>query len=57
VYLGDGACIGATGGDSRTRTPVDARGRGAMVKVCPVGYRKDFLGYGDVLNQKNGGGQ
>jgi len=46
VYAGAGDVIGATGGGSDTKTVADARARGAEVKVVPVTYRSDFLGYG-----------
>ena len=49
MFLGGDQCIGAVGGDRRTRTPADARGRGAMVKTAAIGYRKDFLGYRNIL--------
>lgn len=49
LYVGNGQVLGATGGDRRTKTPADARGRGAMVAAKPVGYRKDFVGHRNIL--------
>lgn len=53
VYLGNselGAlCVGAAGGGSKTKTVAVALAAKAAVKVLPVGYRKDFLGYRNIL--------
>ena len=46
LYVGDGQVVGATGGGPKTKTPDDARAIGAYVKVRPVDYRKDIVGYG-----------
>ena len=46
MYAGDGQVVGATGGGPKTKTPDDARAIGAYVKVRPVDYRKDIVGYG-----------
>ena len=37
--------VGASGGDSSTTTTEEAVRKNAMVKVKPVHYRRDFLGY------------
>lgn len=44
LTLGGDLCVGASGGDHTTTTPDEARRRGAMVKVKPIRYRKDFFG-------------
>lgn len=49
-------CIGAAGGDRRVRTPADARGRGAQVKIARVDYRRDFQGFRSILAAKTNGG-
>ena len=46
MYAGDGQVIGATGGGRSTKTADDARAIGAYVKMRPVDYRKDIIGYG-----------
>jgi len=38
-------CIGASGGDSGVRDYNEAARRNAKVKIKPVSYRTDFLGY------------
>ena len=46
IYAGDGRCVGASGGGSSCRTRQKAAELGAEVHEKPVGYRKDFTGYG-----------
>ena len=48
-YDGQGNCISASGGGSDCLTLEDARKKNAMVKIKPVHYRSDFLGYGRLL--------
>lgn len=56
LYIGhlDGFpyCVGASGGDSEVTTVAIAKERNAMVKMKPVHYRKDFLGYGTIEVRK-----
>jgi len=42
-------CVGASGGDSSTVTEEIAKAKGARVKMKPVHYRKDFVGYGSII--------
>ena len=44
-------CIGAAGGNSRCVTPEIAALRDARVKVLPIDYRKDIIGYVDPFNR------
>jgi hypothetical protein len=48
VTDGTEMCVGATGGGSETTTVEEARKRNAMVKLKPVLYRNDFVGYGSI---------
>ncbi len=41
LCLGDGLCIGASGGGSRTNTVGDAIKQNAYIKVRPINYRKN----------------
>lgn len=43
LCLSPRACIGATGGNSRTVTLETAKARNAYVKVKPIKYRKDLI--------------
>jgi len=56
MYIGhlDGYpyCVGASGGDSDCKTREDALQMNAMVKLKPVQYRKDFLGYCSIDTRK-----
>jgi cell wall-associated NlpC family hydrolase len=45
MVLGAGKVVGASGGGHETTTREEAAKKGAMVKVKPVGYRRDFIGY------------
>jgi len=42
LALGGGLVVGASGGGRETTTFEEARRRGAMVKVKPIGYRSDL---------------
>ena len=59
MCLGGKDCIGATGGGSATTTFEAARARGARVKVVKIDYRKDCVGFRNVLAPAtpNGGPQ
>jgi cell wall-associated NlpC family hydrolase len=46
-YIGDGLCIGACNGDSDTTTFEIAAKKNACVRVKPIGYRKDLVGFVD----------
>lgn len=44
-------CVGATNGDHTTTSKDKARLQGAAVKVKPITYRKDILGYVDPFKE------
>jgi len=50
MYMGNGMCVGASGGGSECTTVERARSKGAQVKVKPVKYRGDFLFYREIGN-------
>lgn len=52
LYLGDGKLIGADNGDRGVTTLESALLRSACVRICPVGYRNDPLGYRDVTQRR-----
>jgi len=43
-------CIGATGGGSKTETIKDAIDQNAFIKIRPIDYRKDVIGFIDVFS-------
>jgi cell wall-associated NlpC family hydrolase len=47
--------IGASGGGSRTTTEEIAKSQNAMVKMKPVTYRSDLIGYRDISKKVNNG--
>lgn len=47
VCLGNGLMIEAGGGVADTDTPQEAEQRGAMVRVRPLGARRDLVGFAD----------
>ena len=49
VFVGEGICVGACGGTSKTRTLEAAIRRHASVKLRRVEYRKDLLGFANIL--------
>lgn len=44
-------CIGATNGDHTTTSIAKAQAQAAFVKVRPINYRKDILGYVDPFKE------
>lgn len=48
MYIGNDMQVGASGGGSKTTTEEIAKLTNAMVKVKPVMYRPDFVGYADI---------
>ena len=47
--LNDKQFIGCAGGDSTTVTLKEAQDRGAMVRIRPIGYRKDLVAIFEVV--------
>lgn len=45
---GQDMCVGASGGGSETTTVEEAKHKNAQVKVKPVAYRSDFIGFCDI---------
>ena len=48
LCIGDGLCIGASGGDSTCTTEEIAKKKNAMVKIKRIDYRDDIIGYGST---------
>jgi cell wall-associated NlpC family hydrolase len=48
MSIGNGLCIGASGGDHTCVTEEIAKQKGAMVKIKQVHYRTDLIGIGSI---------
>ena len=44
-------CVGASGGDHTCTNIGIAKAKNAMVKIKPVNYRTDFIGYGSIISE------
>jgi cell wall-associated NlpC family hydrolase len=49
MSVGDGFFISASGGDSSTQTTEDAIEQNAFIKVRPIDYRNDVVGFIDLF--------